>query len=134
MDIEPYSMQFVSPQERMAKLNQIIGQVVLPSLPMMQQQGLGIDYKELLSTFSRYADLPELKDIIVGLEDVSPGLDEMGPGGPEAGSPNMTHRVNERVSRPGATPQGAEQTLVNTLMGGNPQQAEQGAMARGMMG
>ena len=134
VDIEPYSMQFVSPQERMAKLNQIIGQVVIPSLPMMQQQGLGLDYKELLSTFSRYADLPELKDIIVGLEDISPGLDQMGPAESNAGSPNMTHRVNERISRPGATPQGAEQTLVNTLMGGNPQQSEQNAMARGMMG
>lgn len=133
IDIEPYSMQFVSPQERMAKLNQIIGQVVLPSLQMMGEQGLGIDYKALLNTYSRYADLPELKDIIVGLEDVSPGMDKMGPSdGP--GSPSMTHRVNERVSRPGSTPQGAEQTLVNTLMGGNPQQSEQNAMARGMMG
>ena len=135
VDIEPYSMQFVSPQERLAKLNQIIGQVVLPSLPMMQQQGLGIDYKELLNTFSRYSDLPELKDIIVGLEDVPPGSDQMGPAGGEApGMPASTHRVNERISRPGASPRGAEQTLVNTMMGGNPQQAEQGAMAREMMG
>jgi hypothetical protein len=135
VDIEPYSMQFVSPQERLAKLNQIIGQVVLPSLPMMQQQGLGIDYKELLNTFSRYSDLPELKDIIVGLEDVPPGSDQMGPsGGGAPGMPASTHRVNERISRPGASPRGAEQTLVNTMMGGNPQQAEQGAMAREMMG
>ena len=132
VDIEPHSMQFVSPQQRMAKLNQIIQRVVIPSLPMMGQQGLGIDYKELLNTFSRYADLPELKDIIVGLEDVPPGSDQMGP--PEAaGPPQSRHSVNERISRPGATPQGAEQTLVNTLMGGNPQQAEQGAMAREMM-
>ena len=135
VDIEPYSMQFVSPQERLAKLNQIIGQVVLPSLPMMQEQGLGIDYKELLSTFSRYSDLPELKDIIVGLDDVPPGSDRMGAGGNQGpGMPAATHRVNERISRPGASPRGAEQTLVNTLMGGNPQQAEQGAMAREMMG
>jgi len=135
VDIEPYSMQFVSPQERLAKLNQIIGQVVLPSLPMMQEQGLGIDYKELLSTFSRYSDLPELKDIIVGLDDVPPGSDRMGAGGNQGpGMPAATHRVNERISRPGASPRGAEQTLVNTLMGGNPQQAEQGAMGREMMG
>ena len=131
VDIEPHSMQFVSPQQRMAKLNQIIQGVVIPSLPMMGQQGLGIDYKELLNTFSRYADLPELKDIIVGLEDVPPGSDQMG--SPEAAGPQTRHSVNERISRPGATPQGAEQTLVNTLMGGNPQQAEQGAMAREMM-
>ena len=134
IDVEPHSMQFVSPQERMAKLNQILTGVVIPSLPMMSEQGLGIDYKELLNTYSRYADLPELKDIIVGLEDVPPGSDEMGPGAPERpGMPSSTHRVNERVSRPGASPRGAEQTLVNTLMGGNPQQSEQNAMAREMM-
>jgi len=139
IDIEPYSMQFVSPQERLAKLNQIMTGVVLPSLPMMQAQGLGVDYKALLELFSRYSDLPELKDIIVGLEDVPPGSDEMGGGGPmaeeEGGAPmapQMTHRVNERISRPGATPQGAEQTLVNTLMGGNPQRSEQDAMMREM--
>ena len=131
VDIEPHSMQFVSPQERMAKLNQIISGVVVPSLPMMSQQGLGIDYKELLNTYSRYADLPELKDIIVGLEDVPPGSQEMGRD--SGGSPATTHRVNERISRPGASPQGAEQTLVNTMMGGNPQQSEQNAMAREMM-
>ena len=134
IDVEPHSMQFVSPQERMAQLNQILTGVVIPSLPMMSEQGLGIDYKELLNTYSRYADLPELKDIIVGLEDVPPGSDEMGPGAPERpGMPSSTHRVNERVSRPGASPRGAEQTLVNTLMGGNPQQSEQNAMAREMM-
>ena len=115
----------------MAKLNQIISGVVVPSLPMMSQQGLGIDYKELLNTYSRYADLPELKDIIVGLEDVPPGSQEMGRD--SGGSPATTHRVNERISRPGASPQGAEQTLVNTMMGGNPQQSEQNAMAREMM-
>ena len=54
-------------------------------------------------------------------------------GAPEAAGPQTRHSVNERISRPGATPQGAEQTLVTTLMGGNPQQAAHGAMAREMM-
>ena len=138
VDIEPYSMQFVSPQERMAKLNQIITGVVLPSLQIMGQQGLGIDYKELLNTYSRYADLPELKEIIVGLDEVPPGSEAFGAPGPgegggEAAGPQTKRTVNERISRPGSTPQGAEQTLVNLMMGGNPQQDEQGAMARGMM-
>ena len=75
VDIEPHSMQFVSPQERMAKLNQIISGVVVPSLPMMSQQGLGIDYKELLNTYSRYADLPELKDIATWGQPAGRGAD-----------------------------------------------------------
>lgn len=137
IDIEPFSMQFTSPQERLQKIMNITQNVALPALPMMQQQGLGIDWKELFNTISRYADLPEIKDIIVGLEDVPPQSEMMGPGGEEAmqgPQPPQEPRPVQRRGAGGASPEGAEQTLMNTMMGGKQQPAEMEAMMAQIMG
>ena len=126
LEIEPYSMQFKSPGERLATLNQIVSGVVLPSLPLMQQQGMGLDMGALLSLYSEYADMPELTDILTyqGKPQQEGAPPSEGPG-----KPSVTHRTNERVSRPGATRQGAEQVMVNQMLGGNSQQSEkEGAM------
>ena len=143
IDIRPYSMAFQSPSERLAQINQIVQGIVLPTLPILQQQGLMLNMPGLMSLYARYADLPELKDVVVPVEPIetpaqgpqggmSPGQQqeqEPGTDGRLSQSP-VTHRTNERVSRPGATRQGAEQSLVQTMMGGNPQQSEQDAANR----
>lgn len=127
LEIEPYSMQFKSPGERLATLNQIVSGVVLPSLPLMQQQGMGLDMSALLSLYSDYADMPELQDIVT--YQGHPSGEEGSPPSEGPGKPSVTHRTNERVSRPGATRQGAEQVMVNQMLGGNSQQSEkEGAM------
>jgi len=144
VDIRPYSMQFQSPQQRMSVINQLMQQVILPTLPMLQQQGLQLNLPGLMETYAKYADLPELKNILIPVNQGSTPSDSMQPttapeselqeegsgdDGRVSQSP-VTHRTNERVSRPGATRQGAEASLVQTMMGGNPQQSEQDAMNR----
>jgi len=129
LNIEPYSMQFKSPGERLQTLNGIVNGVLMPSLPLLQQQGMGLDLGALMSLYSEYADLPELADIITYVnrpESIGAPPSE-GPG-----KPSVTHRTNERVSRPGATRQGAEQVLVNQMLGGNSQQSEKEGAARQM--
>jgi hypothetical protein len=129
LEIEPYSMQFKSPGERLATLNQIVSGVVIPSLGIMQQQGMGLDMGALLALYSEYADLPELTDIIT----YTNRPDSLGaPPSEGPGKPSVTHRTNERVSRPGATRQGAEQVMVNQMLGGNSQQSEKEGAARQM--
>ena len=126
LDIEPYSMQFKSPGERLTVLNQIVNGVLMPSLSLLQQQGMGLDMGALMALYSEYADLPELADIITYVNRP----DSLG-APPSAGpaQPSVTHRTNERVSRPGATKQGAEQVMINQMLGGDSQQAEkEGAM------
>ena len=144
VDIRPYSMQFQSPQQRMSVINQLMQTVVLPTLPLLQQQGLQLNLPGLMQTYAKYADLPELKSILIPInQGNSVGetmqmlptsapedeLQEEGTDGRLSQSP-VTHRTNERVSRPVATRQGAEASLVQTMMGGNPQQSEQDAMNR----
>lgn len=129
LEIEPYSMQFKSPGERLATLNQIVSGVVIPSLGIMQQQGMGLDMGKLMEVYSKYADLPELTDVIT----YTNRPDDLGaPPSEGPGKPSVTHRTNERVSRPGATRQGAEQVLVNQMLGGNSQQSEKEGAARQM--
>jgi hypothetical protein len=135
INVEPHSMQYRSPAQRLQQLNQLVTGVFMPALPMMMQQGVSVNFAELAKTYSKYADLPELLDIIKtgsGPAGLAAGSD--GGEGGEANTPTQTHRVNERISRPGATPQGAQQTLVNTLMGGNNQPSENQAATRQLTG
>jgi len=138
VDIHPYSMTFQSPTERLNSVNQVMMNVLLPAMPMLQEQGLALNLREYLRIFSKYADLPELNNLItstdrsmlpLGPQPTDPAAEEGGADGRQA-QPSVTRRINERVSRPGATRQGAEQSLIQTLMGGNPQQAEGEAMSR----
>ena len=140
VDIHPYSMTFQSPTERLNSVNQVMMNVLLPAMPMLQEQGLALNLREYLRIFSKYADLPELNNLItnseralqpLGPQPTDPAAEEGG-GGPDGRteSPSVTRRINERVSRPGATRQGAEQSLIQTLMGGNPQPSEGEAMSR----
>ena len=140
VDVKPYSMSFQSPGERLSVINQIVQGVVLPSLPMLEQQGMQFNIDKLMELYSRYADLPELMEIVTPVQQLpgQAGQPVLPPDAPDsetrrsAGGPS--HTVNERISRPGATQQGADQALVQNLMGGNPQQSEQEAMARQMGG
>jgi len=135
IDIEPHSMQYRSPAQRMQQINQLVTGVFMPAMPIMMQQGLQINFAELAKIYSKYADLPELLDIVK-----SPGMDmnqltAEAQGGQEGGPQGgVQHNINERISRPGATPQGAEQTLINTMMGGRSQDSENAGAMRQLTG
>ena len=107
----------------------------MPAMPLLMQQGLQINFSELVKMYSKYSDLPELLDIIkspgLGVQEAMGGATQ---GEDQASPPSTTHRVNERISRPGSTPQGAQQTLVNTLMGGKNQAAENEGATRQLTG
>lgn len=140
VDVKPYSMSFQSPGERLSVINQVMQGVVLPALPMLEQQGMQFNIDKLLELYSRYADLPELMEIVTPVQQTpgQVGQPVLPPDAPDSeaqrGSGPPSHTVNERISRPGATQQGADQTLVQQLMGGNPQQSELEAMGRQMGG
>jgi hypothetical protein len=138
MQIEPYSMQHMSPSERLQNINQIVTGIIMPSMPLLQQQGLNVDMAKLMEMYARYSNLPELNELIVREEEMLPGLqgvpEEGGGSGGEGGggggnrqprqSP-VTHRTNERVSTPGPSSRAnADMSLISELMGANPGRAE----------
>lgn len=123
IDIEPHSMQFQSPAARLQFINQTLN-AFAPFLQMMQQQGLALNLVELADAFAKYGNAPEIRRIFQFSEPAAPEPAEMR-------KPPVTKRTEERINRPGATRPGADATLVNQLMGGNPQDSEKAGIGRG---
>ena len=118
LEIEPYSMQYLSPGQRLQSINQIVQSVILPGLPLMQQQGMGVDMEALLSIYAKYSNLPELNDIVVSAAEQAPPPEE------QRQSP-VTMRQNERINRAGpATPGRDEQQMIQQMMSGSEPQMQ----------
>jgi hypothetical protein len=117
--IEPYSMQYLSPGQRLQSINQIVQGIIIPSLPLLQQQGMGLDMEALLEVYAKYANLPELRDIIINTGAPAQG------GGEEPRQSPVTSRQTERISRAGAaTPGRNEQEMIQQMMSGSEQQMQ----------
>ena len=128
VQIEAYSMQHQSPGERLQTINQIVQGIVVPAMPLLQQQGMELNMTALMDIYSKYANLPELKDIVqqqakAPMESMggdSPGSDRNRP----RQSP-VTSRENVRVNRPGAASrQNADSSMISQLMSGTGQNAD----------
>jgi hypothetical protein len=130
-DIVPFSLQDDSPSQKIIKLNAIMQNYILPLQPMFQAQGAMIDVQELTSLLSSLNSFPELERLIIFTEPNAAAQQNKPIG--DAGS-KFSHRVYERVNRPGATRAGqdtaATQALMSGLNGGN-QEAQAAAMMGG---
>lgn len=128
MKVEPYSLQYRSPSERLETIRQWMHQLVAPFAQQMMMQGIHVDYEKLNRIISEYTGLDELNDILVYTNA------RHGQEGPvRAMQSPITNRVNTRVNRPGATSQGRDEAMVRDLMGFG-QQASQGAQINRAIG
>jgi len=105
LKIEPYSMQHQSPAAKLQAIRQIFTDFIAPYVPMLEAQGITIDFEALFKTISKYSNL----------------VDRQAP---------VTRRINERVNRPGATTQGKDAAMMQTLLGSKVQPAEAAAIPR----
>lgn len=129
--IEPHSMAPQTPAKRLNTLTQIFSQYIAPFAPLMMEQGIQINFTGLLRHLAKLAHMPELDDILQ-FSTPSP-LERPGPigeGREASPMPTQTTRRYERVNRPGSTRQGKDEVLMQTLLGGNPQQSQQAAFTR----
>ena len=143
LEVEPYSMQFQTPEERKGKLLATIEQIIMPAMPMLQQQGISIDWATLIKLVAEYDQMPELESVIdvkgapMDAGTAPPQKQQGAPGqqgppgapspgqGATPGMPARTHRTYERVSQPGrSNRQQQEAMLVQHLMGGRVQPSE----------
>jgi hypothetical protein len=60
--IDPYSLSFRSPEERLAFLDQTVMQIA-PLLPLFEQRGASFDPNVYMAYKSEYGDAPELKEM-----------------------------------------------------------------------
>ena len=112
LDIDVYSLQDNSPGARLQKLGVIMQQYVLPLAPMIQQAGGTIDVQSIFKMVGKYADLPELDDIVSFGETDMQGVSGQQP----LGMPANTTRTYERTGGPGMSQQGADATMMQQLI------------------
>ncbi len=128
VSIETYSMQHNTPGKRLQTLTQVMNQYVGPLMPLMQAQGMTINFKELFKVVGTYANLPELEDILqfVGADSFAQGAG----GAAGGGGPANTSHTSTRVNRPGATREGKDDVMSRVLMGAGVQDSEAAAIGR----
>ena len=120
MTLEPYSLQYRSPSERLEVIRQTMLQMIAPFMPAMQAQGINVDFEAMMKIVGDYSGMDEFKEILVYS---NPRGGEEGPVRPMQ-SPNTT-RTNVRINRPGATSQGKDDAMIGNLLG----QGQQSAVA-----
>jgi len=125
LEIDIYTAQDNSPGVRLQKLGMVLQQYILPLAPLIQEQGGTINVQQIIEAVARYADLPELKDIVHFLYDDTGGVGEVRE---QPAKPANTTRTYERVTNPGTSPGGKSAVMQQLLAGGSPQPEELQAM------
>lgn len=122
IQVDPYSMQHQTPQERLAALNQVVAQIYLPMAQMAKEQGINLDLNAYFTKIGKLTDDPDLQDLLTIQEPPAPDAAGAGGGGDSGpGKPTQTSREYVRRSV-GGTPQGKQQDLMQQLAAGMGQQ------------
>lgn len=119
LDIDIYSLQDDSPQTRLQKLGLIMQSYILPLAPQIQQNGGTIDIEKIIKTVAKYANMPEISEIVKFADDSMAQQQPQG-GEMQSGMSANTTRTYERVGRPGMTREGASRNMQQMLLGSNP--------------
>lgn len=127
IDIDVHSMQEDTPNLRLQKLNATLQNIILPMMPMMQQQGVQLDISKLMEIQARLGDIPELNELLTFANGPIEQLPMLGNPTPSF-KPMETKRTYERINRPGATRSGKDDVMSRLMMGGNVQQDEASAL------
>lgn len=126
--IEPYSMMYKSPTERLNNITQFVTQVALPMTQQMAEAGGRIDFQEVTNLYAELMDIPRLKDVVVFEEQTGnrPGPNPEQP-------PQAAHTVREQVRRSvptGGTEKARGHVMQQILQGGQPNQQQMAQMGR----
>jgi hypothetical protein len=116
LNITPYSMHPKSPGERLQAIQVVFRQFVGPFMPLLEKQGISIDFENLLRTIGRLLDMDELEDMLIfdgqGMEEI---MQEVASSDNKTRMPAYTTREQVRTGRPGAGQKDAMQNLVSAL-------------------
>ena len=125
--IDPYSMVHQSPASKLQMMTELFQAMVAPFVQQLSAQGIEINFESLLKKCGKYANV-DMNDVLTFAGVTAPSA--AGGSSHQRSMPSYTHRVNERVNRPGATTRGKDQIMMQHLLGGALQDAQAGAMTR----
>jgi len=95
--IDPYSMVYRTPQERLQFLNTVV-QGLFPLMPLLQQQGIMFDAQAYLKKTAEYADEPDVTSLFTVAEPPPQAPDESG-GVDTVSSPKPANTTREYIRR-----------------------------------
>lgn len=113
--VDPYSLQHQSPDEKLTFLNQVVGQIVIPLMPLLEKQGISIDINKYVEKVAEYGSSYDLMDIITTIEPSDGGASSEGPT-----KPGNTSRTYNRVNASEKTESGQRTAMQQALQGQNP--------------
>lgn len=118
--IDMYSFQEESPSTKLQKLGLITKEYVLPLAELIQQTGGIINTQKIFELIGKFANFPEIAEIVTFADNL--GIQE--DTGQAGGMPAHTTREYVRRGAPGQTKQGASAVMQELLLGGGAQSAE----------
>ena len=68
VDVVAHSLRRKTPEQKMSMIEQALGQLFLPLMPVLQQQGYALDIRSLLRLWSESRGIPEMMDIVVPVD------------------------------------------------------------------
>lgn len=120
--VDPFSIQAQTPQTRLASMNGVVTQIVIPMMTILAQQGVSFDANAYLKKVGEYLDLPDLAEILTIQQPIQPEGSSAGPSAPKEDKVYQRENVSVRSEK------GASQQLMAKLQGvktgGNPQVQE----------
>lgn len=126
-EIDPYSMQSMTPQARAEQMLLIHDRVLMPNQAIMQQRGEGFDVTGFAKKLAEYGMVPEMGEFFKAGEV---RLDANEEEASARNKPLETKRTYERVSRPMGSRSGKEAALTQTLLGGRGNDDEMDSIGR----
>lgn len=118
--IDPYSLTHDTPESIWQQITGMLKDIVLPLMPLLQQQGIMLDMNKLLEKGGRYLNVPDIAEILTVA--APPAQEPAGQGGkpPTPELAGSTERNYNRTSTPGRTDRGDQMNFLNALRGINP--------------
>lgn len=114
IEIEPYSMVFQTPQQRSQQLSQLMMTTLLPAQPILDAQGLSLDFTQYIKMLAQYMNLPELNDLVKS-QGMSLNANESAKPS-ERTTPPVKVSTENRVSKGAGGMQGDESSMIQRLM------------------
>jgi hypothetical protein len=127
-DIQPYSMRDEGPGAKLQNIMQFLQWLGQGNhLERMAQQGIMLDYQELLDIVAQYQNMTEMNQLFTSASEPM-GVANAGPD--SGGRSDVSERITTRVNKPGATGPGQDEIMSKVLMGAGPQGSEVDSLTR----
>ena len=131
IQVDPYSFSTQTPSSKLALIDSVLKNDIIPVLPLFGQAGVGEMLDKAIRLKAKYANCPELIELLEMLTGIQGPAEGTTP--TEPGMPPETTRNYVRTSQPGMTDEGHSQVLQQLMAGGQPADGAQGG-GLGQMG